>query len=69
VLFVLGLSGEGRGSGVEVVEWREKRERVVLRGWRENQLGVVQYMCLNVGMKYCVDFGVFTQLVPLFAKD
>nr|GFA60202.1 hypothetical protein [Tanacetum cinerariifolium] len=29
---LLGIDGEGRGDHVE---WREKRERVVLRGWRE----------------------------------
>nr|GFC45858.1 hypothetical protein [Tanacetum cinerariifolium] len=25
--WLLGIDGEGRGSGVEVVEWRENEER------------------------------------------
>nr|GFA28423.1 hypothetical protein [Tanacetum cinerariifolium] len=34
--WLLGIDGEGRGSGVEVVEWTGEEERVVLRGWRKN---------------------------------
>nr|GEX29867.1 hypothetical protein [Tanacetum cinerariifolium] len=34
------LSGVSSGSVVEVVEWSRVEERVVLRGWRENRLGV-----------------------------
>nr|GEY63571.1 hypothetical protein [Tanacetum cinerariifolium] len=36
---LLGIDGEGRGSGVEVVEWRENRESGVVESWRENQFG------------------------------
>nr|GFA35166.1 hypothetical protein [Tanacetum cinerariifolium] len=38
--FVVGLGGGGSGSLGEVVEWTGEEERVVLRGWRENRLGV-----------------------------
>nr|GEV03861.1 retrovirus-related Pol polyprotein from transposon TNT 1-94 [Tanacetum cinerariifolium] len=31
--------GEGRGSGVEVVEWRENGESRVVDSWRENRFG------------------------------
>nr|GEY26289.1 hypothetical protein [Tanacetum cinerariifolium] len=40
--FVVGLGGGGSGSRGEVVEWTGEEERVVLRGWRENRLGVLQ---------------------------
>nr|GEZ29371.1 hypothetical protein [Tanacetum cinerariifolium] len=40
--FVVALYGGGSGSRGEVVEWTEEEERVVLRGWRENRLGVLQ---------------------------
>nr|GFA11067.1 hypothetical protein [Tanacetum cinerariifolium] len=44
-----GSSGVSSGSVVEVVEWSRVEERVVLRGWRENRLGVNSTNYLNVG--------------------
>nr|GFC03046.1 hypothetical protein [Tanacetum cinerariifolium] len=35
--FVVGLGGGGSRSRGEVVEWTGEEERVVLRGWWENQ--------------------------------
>nr|GEX59020.1 hypothetical protein [Tanacetum cinerariifolium] len=37
--WLLGIDGEGRGSGVEVVEWRENEESGVVESWRVNRFG------------------------------
>nr|GEX28204.1 retrovirus-related Pol polyprotein from transposon TNT 1-94 [Tanacetum cinerariifolium] len=37
--WLLGIDGEGRGGGVEVVEWRENGESGVVESWRENRFG------------------------------
>nr|GEY84007.1 hypothetical protein [Tanacetum cinerariifolium] len=37
--WLLGIDGEGRGSGVEVVEWRENGESGVVESWQENRFG------------------------------
>nr|GFB99556.1 hypothetical protein [Tanacetum cinerariifolium]GFC02199.1 hypothetical protein [Tanacetum cinerariifolium] len=34
--WLLGIDGEGRGSGVEVVEWSGEWGREGEWGWREN---------------------------------
>nr|GFC07469.1 hypothetical protein [Tanacetum cinerariifolium] len=41
--WLLGIDGEGRGSSVEVVEWRENGENGVVDSWRENRVQVLQY--------------------------
>nr|GEZ39504.1 hypothetical protein [Tanacetum cinerariifolium] len=40
--WLLGIDGEGRGSGVEVVEWRENGKSGVVGSWRE-----IQFWCYN----------------------
>nr|GEW08245.1 reverse transcriptase domain-containing protein [Tanacetum cinerariifolium] len=65
-MFVVGLGGGGSGGRVGVVKWTGEEERVVLRGWRENRLGVLQCI-LNVGeISY---FGPFSPLVPQVNRD
>nr|GEX88972.1 hypothetical protein [Tanacetum cinerariifolium] len=59
---MLGIDGEGRGSGVEVVEWRENGESGVVESWRETSLGATVLAILNVGeISY---FGRLLLLVP-----
>nr|GEW28802.1 retrovirus-related Pol polyprotein from transposon TNT 1-94 [Tanacetum cinerariifolium] len=38
--WLLGIDGKGRGSGVEVVEWRENGESGVVDSWRESQIEI-----------------------------
>nr|GFA24850.1 hypothetical protein [Tanacetum cinerariifolium] len=47
--WLLGIDGEGRGSGVEVVEWARKKERGGEWGWWENRLQVLQCLVFKRG--------------------
>nr|GFB21786.1 hypothetical protein [Tanacetum cinerariifolium] len=40
--FLWGSSGVSSGSVVEVVEWSRVEERVVLWGWREKRVQLLQ---------------------------
>nr|GEZ77971.1 hypothetical protein [Tanacetum cinerariifolium] len=44
--WLLGIDGEGRGSGVEVVEWKENGESEVVGSWRE-----IQFWCYSSQFK------------------
>nr|GEV17655.1 hypothetical protein [Tanacetum cinerariifolium] len=44
--WLLGIDGECRGSGVEVVEWRKKGESGVLGSWRE-----IRFWCYSSQFK------------------
>nr|GFC28880.1 hypothetical protein [Tanacetum cinerariifolium] len=44
--WLLGIDGEGRGSGVEVVEWRENGESGVVGSWRE-----IRFWCYSSQFK------------------
>nr|GFA74407.1 hypothetical protein [Tanacetum cinerariifolium] len=60
--WLLGIDGEGRGSGVEVVEWSRKWGRGGNDAGRKNGQGATVVAILNVGK--IITFGDFTQLVP-----
>nr|GFA22576.1 hypothetical protein [Tanacetum cinerariifolium] len=60
---LLGIDGEGRGSGVEVMEWSRKWGRGRNGASGKNEQGATVVAILNVG-KIKI-FGPFSPLVPV----